>query len=128
MPAILCSWNLSTELSIMNGAQGLVCKIFTDVYPAGFMHTTCVLVKFPHSKIQLSDLPVGYYPIVPSTWAFTTAIDDGHGGSEKIRITRHQLLIQPAFAVAGHSAQGKMLPHVLVNLHEGGFAAYVAAS
>ncbi|KAG1863880.1 hypothetical protein F4604DRAFT_1928998 [Suillus subluteus] len=28
----------------------------------------------------------------------------------------------------GHSAQGKTLPQVLINLHEGGFAAYVAAS
>ena len=28
----------------------------------------------------------------------------------------------------GHSAQGKTLPKVLVNLAEGGFAAYVAAS
>jgi hypothetical protein len=32
------------------------------------------------------------------------------------------------FAVTGHSAQGKTLPKVLINLHEGGFAAYVAAS
>ena len=32
------------------------------------------------------------------------------------------------FAVTGHSAQGKMLPKVLVDLAEGGFAAYVAAS
>ena len=38
------------------------------------------------------------------------------------------LPIQPAFAVTGHSAQGKTLPSVLVNLHEEGFAAYVAAS
>ena len=43
-------------------------------------------------------------------------------------IVRSQLPIQPAFAVTGHSAQGKTLPKVLVNLAEGGFAAYVAAS
>ncbi|KAG1811782.1 uncharacterized protein BJ212DRAFT_1277471, partial [Suillus subaureus] len=43
-------------------------------------------------------------------------------------ITRHQLPIQPVFAVTGHSAQGKTLPKVLINLHEGGFVAYVAAS
>jgi hypothetical protein len=34
-----------------------------------------------------------------------------------MQITRHQLPIQPAFAVTGHSAQGKTLPQVLVNLH-----------
>jgi len=36
--------------------------------------------------------------------------------------------IQPGFAVTRLSAQGKTLPKVLVGLHEGGFAAYVAAS
>jgi hypothetical protein len=39
-----------------------------------------------------------------------------------------QLSIQPALAVTGQSAQGRTLPKVLVNLHEGGFSAYVAAS
>jgi len=46
---------------------------------------------------------------------------------EKYRITCHQLPIQ-ASAVTGHSAQGKTLSKVLVNLHEGSFAAYVTAS
>ncbi|KAG2065972.1 hypothetical protein BDR04DRAFT_1121493 [Suillus decipiens] len=50
------------------------------------------------------------------------------GASEKLQITRNQLPIQPAFAVTGHSAQEKTLPKVLISLHEGGFAAYVAAS
>jgi hypothetical protein len=35
---------------------------------------------------------------------------------------------QPAFGITGHSAQGKTLPEVIASLHEGGFAAYVAAS
>jgi hypothetical protein len=128
MPVILRSRNLSTDLGITNGAQGVVRKIFTEVCPVGLIYATCVLVEFAHSKVQLTDLPLGYYPIVPSTWAFTTVLHDHGGQPEKIRITRHQLPIQPAFAITGHSAQGKTLPRVLVNLHEGGFAAYVAAS
>ncbi|KAG1862145.1 hypothetical protein F4604DRAFT_1929497 [Suillus subluteus] len=87
---------------------GVVRKIFTAVCPAGFMYTSCVLVEFPHSKVHLSDC--------------------AEGKQEKICVTRHQVPIQPAFAVMGHSAQGKTLPQVLINLHEGGFAAYVAAS
>ncbi|KAG2352758.1 hypothetical protein BDR07DRAFT_1383930 [Suillus spraguei] len=54
--------------------------------------------------------------------------DCTEGKQEKIRVTRHQVPIQPAFTVTGHSAQGKTLPQVIVNLHEGGFAAYVSAS
>jgi hypothetical protein len=49
-------------------------------------------------------------------------------GNVTIRATRQQLPLQPAFAVTGHSAEGKNLPNVLVNLHEDGFASYVAAS
>ena len=41
---------------------------------------------------------------------------------------RSQLSCQPGFASTGHSAQGKTLPKITCALHEGGFAAYVAAS
>ncbi|KAG1740758.1 uncharacterized protein EDB91DRAFT_1248153 [Suillus paluster] len=78
MPIILRSWNLSTNLGITNGTQGVVRKIFTEVCLVGFIYATCVLVEFPHSKVQLTDLPLGYYPIVPSTWVFTTALNDGY--------------------------------------------------
>ncbi|KAG1734450.1 uncharacterized protein EDB91DRAFT_1009914, partial [Suillus paluster] len=113
MPVILRSHNLSTDLGITNGAQGIVRKIFTALCPAGFMYATCMLVEFTHSKVHLTGLPIGYYPIIPSTWTFTTSIVSDDGNTEKIQITRHQLPIQPAFAVTGHSAQGKTLPHVL---------------
>jgi ATP-dependent exoDNAse (exonuclease V) alpha subunit len=74
-------------------------------------------------------LPRGYFPILPVTWSFTTSfVCDTDGQHEKVKLTRHQVPIQPAFAVTGQSAQGKTLPKVSVGLHEGGFAAYVAAS
>jgi hypothetical protein len=47
---------------------------------------------------------------------------------ELMRVNRYQVPIQPAFAVTGHSVEGKTLPNVLVDLRKGGFAAYVAAS
>jgi hypothetical protein len=128
MPVILRLRNLSTDLGITNGAQGFVRKIWTAVCPSGFTYASCVIVHFPDSKVQLSDLPMGHYPIVPSTWKFTTTLGPVSSPQEKIRITRYQVPIQPAFAVTAHSAQGKTLPHVLINLHEGGFAAYVSAS
>ncbi|KAG1894375.1 uncharacterized protein F5891DRAFT_961688, partial [Suillus fuscotomentosus] len=111
MPVILRVRNISTYLGITNGSQGI-----------------CAIVEFPASKVQLSGLPPHFFPVVPMTWTFTTLLQDDQGNEHKLRITRHQLPIQPAFAVTGHSAQGKTLPSVLVNLHEGGFSAYVAAS
>ena len=67
----------------------------------------------------------------PLTWNFTSSIHiDPEKPDEftKCRIHRSQLSCQPGFASTGHSAQGKTLPKILCALHEGGFAAYVAAS
>ncbi|KAG2351447.1 hypothetical protein BDR07DRAFT_1189605, partial [Suillus spraguei] len=115
MPVILQVHNLSTDLGITNDLQGVVHEIGTAVCPTGFMYASCVLVKFPHSKVCLNNLPKGYYPVLPSTWTFTTSIDCTEGKQEKIHVTCYQVPIQPAFAVTGHSAQGKTLPQVLVN-------------
>ncbi|KAG1904462.1 uncharacterized protein F5891DRAFT_945755, partial [Suillus fuscotomentosus] len=109
MPVILRQRNLSTDLGITNGSQGSVHAIYTAYCPVDLMYATCVIVHFP-------------------SWTFTTLFKNSNGKEEKLQVTHHQLPIQPAFAVTGHSAQGKTLPKVLVNLHEGGFAAYVAAS
>ena len=91
----------------------------------GFTYGVCVIVEFPHNKVHLSHLPPKHFPVTPITWTFTTLVGKSR---QKLCIVRSQLPIQPAFSVTGHSAQGKTLPKVLVNLAEGGFAAYVAAS
>ncbi|KZT29855.1 hypothetical protein NEOLEDRAFT_1056010, partial [Neolentinus lepideus HHB14362 ss-1] len=128
MPVILRNRNLSTELGITNGAQGIVEKILTAISPRGLTYCTTAIVQFPNSRVQLSDLPKGSFPITPINWAFMTTVRDSEGHDLKCKITRSQVPIQPAFAVTGHSAQGKTLPKVLGNLHEGGFSAYVSAS
>jgi len=128
MPVILCMRNISTDLAITNSSQGIVQRIFTKNCPLGIAYASCVIVRFPDSKVQLTDLPKGCFPILPVTWSFTVQLKTEDGMKEKTCVTRYQLPIQPAFAVTGHSAQGKTLPKILVDLTEGGFAAYVAAS
>lgn len=125
MPVILRTRNLSTELGITNGSQGIVRCIFTAQCPMDFTYGVCVIVEFPHSKVHLSHLPPKHFPVTPIIWTFTTLLGNSR---QKLRIVRSQLPIQPAFAVTGHSAQGKTLLKVLVNLSDGGFAVYVAAS
>jgi len=127
MPVILRTRNLSTELKIANGSQGYVREILMEVLSHGVSHCKCVIVEFTDSPMQLMGLPKGYFPITTSTFSFTTHILRDTV-KHKIKVTRNQLPIQPAFAVTGHSAQGKSLPKILTSLHEGGFAAYVAAS
>lgn len=128
MPVILRSHNISTELGITNGSQGIVRKIFTKICSNGFTVAKCVFVEFPDSDVSLPDLPPHWYPVTPSTWKFSTQVMN-NDISTQAKVSREQLPIQPAFAVTGHSAQGKTLKDgVIINLHEGGSASYVAAS
>jgi len=90
---------------------------------SGLTHAKSVIIEFPMSKVSFEQLPPHYFPITPISWSFATKIN-----GNLIRANRQQLPIQPAFAVTGHSAEGKTLPNVLADLHEGGFAAYVVAS
>ncbi|KAH7909524.1 hypothetical protein BJ138DRAFT_1010674, partial [Hygrophoropsis aurantiaca] len=115
MPIILRNRNLSTELGITNGAQGIVRQINYDTNSRGLTSATSVLVEFPQSTVHLPHLPKHYFPITPITWYFSTMLSDGSGNQQKYRVVRLQLPIQPAFAVTGQSAQGKTLPRVLVN-------------
>jgi len=128
MPVVLRMKNISTDLSITNGSQGVVHHVYTSVCPVGFTYCTCAIIEFPDSKVSLPGLPEKYFPVQPTKWTFTTLLDTDDGEKVSVQISRLQLPFQPGFAVTGQSAQGKMLPSVLVNLHEGGFGAYVAAS
>ena len=129
MPVILRNRNVSTELGITNGSQGIVKNIFTEPCASNYSVARCIIVEFPESNVHLPHLPPQHFPITPHTWKFSTVITDGPAGVKRtVHVSRTQLNLQPAFAITGHAAQGKTLPQVLANLHEGGFAAYVSAS
>ena len=112
----------------MNGLQGLVRKLKTGVDPYRLTFCTGALVEFPDSQVHIDSLRPHCFPLYPITWSFTTIVCSSKGAKLKVSFTRHQLLFEPGFAVTGHSAQGKTLPAVICNLHEGGFVAYIAAS
>jgi len=128
MPVILRNRNISTELGITNGSQGVVRKIFTRACASNFSVARCVIVEFADSTVEIPGLPPQHFPLTPVPWKFTTTVTDSSGIRRNVHVSRSQLNLQPAFAVTGHAAQGKTLPQVLVDLHEGGFAAYVSAS
>lgn len=128
MPVVLHMKNISTDFGITNGSQGIVRHVYTSICAQGFTYCTCAIVEFPDSKVSLPGLPEKYFPVQPAKWTFTTLLDTDDGKKISVQITRIQLPFQPGFAVTGQSAQGKTLPSVLVNLHEGSFGAYVAAS
>ena len=128
MPVILRNRNISTELGITNGSQGIVKKIFTEPCANNYSVAKCVIIEFPDSTVEIPGLPLHYFPLTPATWKFNTVLHDTTDSKRNVHVLRSQLNLQPAFAITGHAAQGKTLPQVLVNLAEGGFAAYVSAS
>ncbi|KAL0057232.1 hypothetical protein AAF712_016132, partial [Marasmius tenuissimus] len=125
MPVILRNWNLSVKLGVTNGAPGIVHHIQVKVDEFGYHTPDVVIVEFPTSTIELNGLPPRCYPITPETWRveYQRSITQ-----PAIKLVRRQFPIQPAFAVTGHSAQGKTLLSVICSLKDGRFAAYVAAS
>ena len=125
MPVILRNRNVSTELGITNGSQGVVRKIFTKPCANNYSMARCVIVEFADSNIGIPGLPPCHFPLTPTTWKFTTTLSDPAGVKRNLHVSRSQLNLQPAFAITGHAAQGKTLPQVLVDLHDGGFASYV---
>ena len=128
MPVILRNRNISTELGITNGSQGVVRQIFTEPCTYDYSVPICVIVEFPDSVTEIPGLPLRCFPLTPMAWKFSTSLEDGQGGKRNAHVQRVQLNLQPAFAITGHAAQGKTLPQVLVDLSEGGFSAYVSAS
>lgn len=128
MPVILQMHNISTDLGITNSSQGIIQQIFTTFCLVSLMYLKCVIIEFPDSKVHLSGLPPKWFPVSLISWTFMTLLKDSKGVEQKLCVTHQQMPIQPAFPITGHSAQGKTLPKVLINLHEGGFGTYVAAS
>jgi len=128
MPVILRNRNISTELGITNGSQGVVRKIFTEPCVNNYSVAKCIIVEFPDSTVEIPGLPLRCFPLTPTVWKFNIALSDTAAGKRTVRVTRSQLNLQPAFAITGHAAQGKTLPQVIVDLAEGGFSAYVSAS
>lgn len=130
MPVVLREKNISTDLGITNGATGVVehitFKPFAEVGTR--LVVDVVFVRFWNCSVQLSGLPIGVIPLTPVPAGFEANINMGKKANVSQKIVRHQVCIQPGFAVTGHSAQGQTLLFVITDLSAGGFASYVSAS
>ena len=105
--------NISTELGIVNGAQGFVRIFLTAVCLTGYTYATSALIEIPKSKVQLSNPPPKYFPLEPPTWNFTSSVHldpEEPDKFSKCRVHDSQLSCEPGFAFTGHYAQKKTLP------------------
>src|SRR5260370_9726955 len=131
-PVVLRNRNISQELRITNGAQGIVRGILKEEMSPGpcSSYATVALVEFVSSPVKLSHLPTGYFPVTPISSRIRASMHNPLTTSSfSILAMRHQLPIQLAFAITSHGAQGKTLSHVTadITVKKDGIA-YVAAS
>ncbi|KAE8225183.1 hypothetical protein CF319_g2024 [Tilletia indica] len=127
MPVVFRGGNQSVSLGVTNGAFAEIAGYDLEKDRWGYPVAQGLLLRFPRlGDIALTGLPQGCYPIMPSSSHFNFRNDED---SPVVRITRRQLPIQPGFAMTVHSAQGITAEKgVVVDLRNGGFEAYVAAS
>ena len=87
MSVILRNRNISTELGITNGSQGVVRKIFTKSCVGGYSVANCVIVEFSDSDMIISDLPPHHFPLTPTMWKFSTSIIGPAGANHHIYVS-----------------------------------------
>jgi hypothetical protein len=75
MPVILRYKNISTELGIVNGAQGVLRKLLTYHNSSNMTCMKAAIIELPKSKIQLSDLPPKYCILEPTSWSISLSIN-----------------------------------------------------
>ena len=87
MPIVLHIKNISTELGIENGAQGVLKNFCTEVNDAGLTYCKCAIIKFMKSRIELPGLKKGEFPILPISVTFSTQLQDENNCVKKVKIT-----------------------------------------
>ncbi|KAE8219599.1 hypothetical protein CF326_g8925 [Tilletia indica] len=128
MPVVYRGANQSVLLGLTNGAFAHVEG--WDLQPDGFGNLTPkgVVLRFADdASWNLTELPNSCLPVLPAVSSFTFAATEA--GADDQTVQRRQLPIQPGFAMTVHSAQGiTSTGPIIVDLGNGGFEAYVAAS
>ena len=125
---VLVSHNFSVEDGVVNGARGIVKQIRFSTDDHGRRHLTSVIVHIPDSSsTPFSDLSSNEYPILPDSTDFQMNHPYDHSN---ITILRHQIPLQPAFAMTAHRSQGQTLPRAIVDYQscKGTEAPYVMTS
>ncbi|KAE8233026.1 hypothetical protein CF326_g1939 [Tilletia indica] len=128
MPIVYRGPNKSVALGITNGSFGTIVDWQLKQDHLGYTIPILAIVRFdPNATWKLSGLEPGCLPVYPTSSTFTFAL--GSNAEIVRRVSRRQLPLQPGFAMTVHSAQGITCKNgVVVDLCNGGFPAYVAAS
>ncbi|KAE8219110.1 hypothetical protein CF319_g7135 [Tilletia indica] len=128
MPVVYRGPNQSVLLGVTNGAFATVVGWQLERDHCGYLIPKGAILKFSRdTSWSLTELPTGCIPILPTPSSFKFASNES--GDTVQRVQRQQLPLQPGFAMTVHSAQGITSDGpIIVDLHRGGFEAYVAAS
>ena len=113
---VVAKSNVSVELGITNGQQGIIHALQVETLTSGEFYATAAIVEFPNSPIQLNGLPPRCFPLYPVSETIKQIVcNRDTGKSFTITAQRWQLPIQLAFSITGHGAQGKTMHCVAAN-------------
>lgn len=108
---VMVTENLSLHNKVVNGSEGVVDKIIDRPSDEG-REAVCVHIHIPSSLITIDGLAPHIVPIFPRTVSFDCKLCQGG----KIRISRTQVPLVPAWAFMDYKVQGASMDTVVVDL------------
>lgn len=113
MPVII-SENFDVSGGIVNGSEGILKSVRYKLDDRGRRIATSAIVTVTKSSGDtLPGLPPYDVVVLPQSCYFTIKHPESRG---EVTYKRRQLPLQPAFALTDYKAQGKTLPHAIVDL------------
>ena len=110
MPVMIME-NLLMQNKVINGFEGIVKKIIYRTLAEG-CKAVCVHVHLWSSPITLNGLTPGVVPIFPRVVSFNCKLQQGM----RLKISRTQLPLLPAWAFMDYKVQGASLKTVIIDL------------
>ncbi|EJD44114.1 hypothetical protein AURDEDRAFT_36246, partial [Auricularia subglabra TFB-10046 SS5] len=111
MPVMIIQ-NILTPAGVVNGAEGILLRVYYDRLPNGERNATCALVKVKECDLQYEGLERGVVPIIPVPCKpFSVRLRD----QSSMSVVRWQLPILPGAAYTDYKSQGQGLDYAMLD-------------
>lgn len=106
--------NFDVAAGVVNGSQGILKKVRYFEDSEGRRYLKLFIVEITSSDdVEMRHLPKHHFPIFPDT---TELKFKHHRSHRQCTIKRRQVRIEPGFAMTLHTAQGRTMKKVIVDL------------
>lgn len=117
---VMVTTNISVHHKLVNGAEGVVEKIFYDEDADGNRFAQVVHVRVKGAGKVAVGLEDDIVPIVPITDSFEVKVSGAHGKIQRRSVSRLQVPLMPAYCYTDYKSQGRSLEYAIVDLKSAG--------